>query len=38
MEKHRGEVEKLETELKSLRGEFALKGVLSVAFGPDGRR
>jgi len=38
VEKHRGEVEKLETELKSLRGEFALKGVLSVAIDPDGRR
>jgi len=41
VEKHRGEVEKLETELKSLRGEFALSphsGVIhSVAFSPDGR-
>jgi hypothetical protein len=37
VEKQRGEVEKLETELKSLRGEFALKGLTSVAFGPDGR-
>lgn len=37
VEKQRGEVEKLETELKSLRGEFALKGVTSVAFSPDGR-
>ena len=27
VEKHRGEVEKLETELKSLRGEFAIKAV-----------
>ena len=27
VEKHRGEVEKLETELKSLRGEFAIKSV-----------
>jgi hypothetical protein len=36
VEKHRGEVEKLETELKSLRGEFALKGVSSVAFSPSG--
>jgi hypothetical protein len=34
VEKHRGEVEKLEAELKSLRGEFAIK---SVAFDPDGR-
>lgn len=33
-EKQRGEVEKLETELKSLRGEFAVKG---VAFSHDGR-
>lgn len=33
VEKHRGEVEKLETELKSLRGEFPVK---SVAFSPDG--
>jgi hypothetical protein len=32
--KHRGEVEKLETELKSLRGEFAIKG--AVAYSPDG--
>jgi len=32
VEKHRGEVEKLETELKSLRGEFAIKGVTSAAF------
>jgi hypothetical protein len=41
VEKHRGEVEKLEAELKSLRGEFALRphaSVLSVAFSPDGRR
>ncbi|HKA05672.1 MAG TPA: hypothetical protein VKD71_00350 [Gemmataceae bacterium] len=41
VEKHRGEVEKLETELKSLRGEFALTGhreaLHSVAFSPDGR-
>jgi hypothetical protein len=37
VEKHRGEVEKLETELKSLRGEFAIKGITSVAFSPDGR-
>jgi Outer membrane efflux protein len=43
VEKHRGEVEKLETELKSLRGEFAIR-VTSAAFvndllvtaGPDG--
>lgn len=38
VEKHRGEVEKLETELKSLRGEFAVKGVNSVAFSPDGKQ
>ena len=37
VEKHRGEVEKLETELKSLRGEFAVPGITSVAFSPDGR-
>jgi hypothetical protein len=37
VEKHRGEVEKLETELKSLRGEFAIKGVTSATFSPDGR-
>jgi len=42
VEKHRGEVEKLEAELKSLRGEFALRGhnsleIKSVAFDPDGR-
>jgi Outer membrane efflux protein len=36
VEKHRGEVEKLETELKSLRGEFAVKGVTSAAFSPAG--
>jgi Outer membrane efflux protein/WD domain, G-beta repeat len=37
-EKHRGEVEKLQTELKSLRGEFAHYSVpLSIAFSPDGR-
>jgi hypothetical protein len=36
VEKHRGEVEKLETELKSLRGEFALKGVTSAAISPAG--
>jgi hypothetical protein len=35
VEKHRGEVEKLETELKSLRGEFAVK-LSSAAFSPDG--
>jgi hypothetical protein len=34
VEKHRGEMEKLETELKSLRGEFAIK---NIAFSPDGR-
>jgi hypothetical protein len=34
VEKHRGEVEKLETELKSLRGEFAVK-LSSAAFSPD---
>jgi Outer membrane efflux protein len=37
VEKRRGEVEKLEAELKSLRGEFALKGPLGLAFDPDGR-
>lgn len=37
VERYRGEVEKLQTELKSLRGEFAIKGVSSVAFSPDGR-
>jgi hypothetical protein len=37
VEKHRGEVEKLEAELKSLRGEFALKDPLGLAFDPDGR-
>jgi hypothetical protein len=41
VEKHRGEVEKLETELKSLRGEFALPehraAIHSVAFSPDGQ-
>jgi len=38
VEKHRGEVEKIETELKSLRGEFAVHGyVREVAFSPDGR-
>jgi hypothetical protein len=36
VEKHRGEVEKLETQLKSLRGEFAVRGVTGVAFSPDG--
>jgi len=39
-EKHRGEVEKLQTELKSLRGEFAVSAVRSyqsVAFSPDGK-
>lgn len=38
VEKHRGEVEKLETELKSLRGEFVLKNfnVTHAAFSPDG--
>jgi Outer membrane efflux protein len=34
VEKHRGEVEKLETELKSLRGEFAIK-VTSAAIAGD---
>ena len=41
VEKHRGEIEKLEVELKALRGEFALRhhaSVLSVAFSPDGQR
>jgi hypothetical protein len=37
VEKHRGEVETLETELKSLRGEFAVRGVASVAFSPEGQ-
>jgi outer membrane efflux protein len=41
VEKHRGEVEKLEAELKSLRGEFAISqhrgNIHSVAFSPDGR-
>ena len=37
VEKHRGEVEKLETELKSLRGEFAIRSFASVAFSPEGR-
>jgi hypothetical protein len=37
VEKHRGEVEKLEAELKSLRGEFAIRGYSSVAFSPDGQ-
>ena len=42
VEKHRGEMEKIETELKSLRGEFAIRGfnyarVKSVTFDPDGR-
>ena len=38
VEKHRGEVEKLESDLKSLRGEFAIKNatVGSFAFTPDG--
>jgi hypothetical protein len=37
IEKQKGEVEKLEAELKSLRGEFAVKAVTSAAFSPDGR-
>jgi len=38
VEKHRGEVEKLETELKSLRGEFAAHfAVRRIAFSPDGK-
>ncbi|MBO0699233.1 MAG: hypothetical protein J2P46_12625 [Zavarzinella sp.] len=40
VEKHRGEIEKLEVELKALRGEFALKHlplVGAAAFSPDGR-
>jgi Outer membrane efflux protein len=37
VEKHRGEVEKLETELKSLRGEFAIQNIRSVAFDPFGQ-
>lgn len=36
IEKHRGEVEKLETELKSMRGEFAVHDYSSPAFSPDG--
>lgn len=36
VEKHRGDVEKLETELRSLRGEFALKGLGSAAFSSNG--
>jgi hypothetical protein len=35
VEKHRGEVEKLETELKSLRGEFAVRAATSAAFVND---
>lgn len=40
VEKARGEVELLETELKSLRGEFAVKNLNTIsgaAFSPDGR-
>ncbi|HVK10106.1 MAG TPA: hypothetical protein VM597_15160 [Gemmataceae bacterium] len=38
LEKQKAEVEKLETELKAVRGEFAIqRGVRSVAFSPDGR-
>ena len=40
VEKHRGEVEKLQTELKSLRGEFAVSPnsfLLGVALSPNGR-
>jgi hypothetical protein len=39
LEKHRGEVEKLETELKSMRGQFAIKDlpIVSAAFDPFGR-
>lgn len=38
IEKARGEVEKLEAQLKALRGEFALKNfnVSNIAFVPDG--
>jgi Outer membrane efflux protein len=38
IEKARGEVEKLDAQLKALRGEFALKNfnVSNVAFAPDG--
>jgi Outer membrane efflux protein len=36
VEKHRGELEKIDAELKSLRGEFALSNPASVAFSPDG--
>ncbi|HEX3148752.1 MAG TPA: TolC family protein [Gemmataceae bacterium] len=40
VEKHRGEMEKLQTELKSLRGEFAVSAgsfIQSLTFSPDGR-
>lgn len=37
VEKARGEVELLETELKSLRGEFAIKAMPHVAFDAEGR-
>ena len=40
VEKHRGEVEKLQSELKSLRGEFAVSAdsfLQGVAFSPNGR-
>jgi hypothetical protein len=37
LDKARGEAEKLEAELKSLRGEFALKGINSIAFSTDGK-
>jgi hypothetical protein len=38
LEKARGEVELIETELKSLRGEFAIQNIHSAAFSPDGTR
>jgi hypothetical protein len=39
VEKHRGEVEKLQTELKSLRGEFAIRDIplIGMAFDPSGQ-
>jgi hypothetical protein len=38
LEKQKGEVEKLEAELKALRGEFAIhSSIKSVAFSPDGQ-
>ena len=38
LEKQKGEVEKLEAELKALRGEFAIhRGLAHLAFSPDGQ-